>query len=220
MNLEQALERLDTIRDKDAFDDTDIDALKDLSEHHESEVRYFVAEALIGIKHPQAEGILIALLSDKNYLVRTNACDSLCTSRNSQTIEFLKKVIVKDKSGLVRHYAVLSIGDIAVSIKIDRQELLRFLERRLEREKNVHTQNAFFRTMFMLGDYDKLHCMLNQLSNTRYQNRIVAIKNLGEIAGRENKDKIVAELEKLNKIEKTYAVKSVLQETLDKLTQG
>ena len=221
MNLNRELDQLyiqiNDLRDKDFLDDKDIAALKRLAQHQDSGVRYDVAEILVNADAAQAEDILVPMLNDKDYLVRLNACDSLCISANPQVIELLKEIIARDKAGLVRFYAVLTIGDIALNINANRQELLEFLEQRLLCEKNMHTKIAFFRTMFLLGKEQYLQHLIEQLKTKNYRNRCATVKSLADIVNNSNKAEIVAALEELQKVEETVAVHSSLEQVLGDL---
>ena len=202
---------------KDGFDDNDIAALRRLSQHQDSEVRYYVAELLVNADATQAEDILVPMLDDKEYLVRVNACDSLCISSNPKVLELLKKVLIRDKSALVRHYAALSIGDIASKSEIKKEELLRFLEQRLHKEKTEHTKIAFFSTMFVLGEEKYFQYLLEQLKGVKYRNRCATVNTLAYIASVKNREEIITALEELKKTETTVAVNSTLDRVLNDL---
>jgi len=211
------LDQLYLLIDKGFLDDGDVETLRQLSQHEHNEIRANVAKALVNADPSKAENILLAMLNDKDYLVRTDVCDSLCFNSNPQVLEMLKKVAVKDKVGLVRHYAILTIGDIVLNINADKQELLQFLKQRLLVEKGKHTKIAFYRTMYALGDEKYLQCLINQLKSVRYQNRCATVNTLRGIVNDKNKADIVAALEDLSKTEKVVAVVSSIERALNEI---
>jgi len=219
MSLDKELDQLHLLMDKDFLNDEDIEILRYLSFHKNDEVRCNVAKALINADTEKAEQILLLLLDDKSYLVRADACDSLCFNSNPQVLVLLKKIVAKDRVGLVRSYAVMSIGDIALTINSDKQKLLLFLEQRLLVEKCKHTKISFFRTMYILGAEKYLRCLIEQLKNVRYQHRCATINALREVVTNENKSEIVEAFKELQKTEKTAAVKSSIERVLGEITQ-
>lgn len=72
-----------------------------------------VAETLVESSDEKGEQILLRLTKDHDWLVRTDACDSLCISESVDTYNLLKEIAKKDTSGLVRGYAILSLENIA-----------------------------------------------------------------------------------------------------------
>lgn len=103
-----------------------------LSNDKDYEVRAKVAEVLVAPNNSEADKILIKLLRDKDELVRVNACDSLCTSNSYDVINHLKDTILKDKSNLVKGYAILSLADIVIRLNNDLSEAIEFLKSTLQ----------------------------------------------------------------------------------------
>ena len=219
MCVDQELDQLDILRDRMCLTDDDIEMLNTLSTHDNKEIRYLVADLLCKADYTKADPILLSMLNDRDYLVRVNVCDSLRASRDEKLLETLKRVVVRDRSYLVRHYAVQSIGDIALNSNANKNELLNFLEQRLAYEKSEHTKIAFFRTMFLLGEQKYFKCILDQLHNAKYQIRCAAINTLADIANHDNMDRIIDALVRLDETEKTVAVASTISQALSDFEQ-
>jgi|LSQX01.1.fsa_nt_gb HEAT repeat protein len=213
-SFDEKLHILEEMDRFESFNETELEILLSFSQDDNEEVRAKVAELLVLSNSPVAEIILIRLLADKAELVRVNACDSLSNSSTPDIIKILKEIVLKDKSSLVRGYAALSIGDIAVNINYDIKELEAFFKRVLGKERVNWVKINVYRTLYLLGDKSYLNILINEVNNKYYRSRCVAINILGELTTSENLPFIRTALIERLKIEKTVAVRDKIEKFL------
>lgn len=218
-SLEERLDIIEKMGHSDKFTDDDFEILEYLSQDGKEEVRARVAEILVLSDSHEGEKILIKLLTDKDELVRVNACDSLCNSTSLEVINLLKERILKDKSILVKGYAALSIADIVSNTGYDKNELSKFLKDALEKQKVVWVKINFYKVLYMLGEESYLDKLLNELQNKLYRNRCAVVNVLSEIVSERNlgiiKTALIGRLEK----EKTIAVRSSIEKAIQSIDE-
>ena len=91
----KVLARLDDKAYEEEFDEDDYSILKELSYDKELTIRALVARILVDSSDEKGEEILLRLTNDKEWLVRTEACDSLGISESVTTYNILKKIAKK-----------------------------------------------------------------------------------------------------------------------------
>lgn len=114
----------------------------------------------------KAEQILLRLTKDKKWLVRADACDSLCISKSVETYNLLESMAKKDTSGCVREYAVLSLGEIANRIH-RKSELTKIVDdsnkdvilKALMEQKDIETIDSIISEIEeLIEDIESGHC--------------------------------------------------------------
>lgn len=213
-STDEKLDILESIGDSKNFSKFNMELLKRLSQDEEDQVRAKVAELLVLSDSPFSEEILINLLEDVDELVRVNACDSLSVSSSHNVINLLKSIILKDKSSLVRGYAALSIGDIAISISYDNKELEAFFITALLKERVKWVKINFYKVLYLLGDESYLNLLIHELENKSYKCRSLTVNTLSELISSKNSELIIKALTERLEIEKTVAVRSAIKKTL------
>lgn len=216
-SIDDKLDIIEAIASKKTFNENDIKVLDSFSHDRNSEVRARVAEILVLSNSVRTEEILVRLLKDKNVLVRTNACDSLCYSKSLEVFNLLKGIIYTDKSSLVKGYAILSMADIANNIKYNIKEFSCFLRCILKKEKVSRVKINIYTVLYKLGDKQFIDKLLNELNNRSYRNRCAVVNSLSEILINENKIMIKSALNERLKREKTIAVRNSIEKVLLKL---
>lgn len=186
----KVLARLDDKAYEEEFDEDDYSILKELSYDKELTIRALVARILVDSSDEKGEEILLRLTNDKEWLVRTEACDSLGISESVTTYNILKKIAKKDTSGYVRGYAIISLGDIAVKIHKE-NELIKFLEEMLMHEKTEFTKINIYAVLYNLGRKEYFDNLVSMLNSKKYQNRNSVVNSLNDIANEDNKDMII-----------------------------
>ena len=156
------------------------------------------------------------LAHDNDLFVRMEACDSLCNGKSLKTYKLLKNIGEKDTSGLVRGYAIASLGDVAIEIN-QQHDLIEFLKCRLLNEKVEFARIYIFSVLYSLGIEEYLANLLSMLNSKRYQNRQTVVENLSEIVNDSNKEVIRTTLIEHKKIETKCSVISEINEVLEQI---
>ena len=196
------------------IDKHDMKTLETISFSDEAYYRAMVAKLLVNSETKKSEEILLRLVRDKDSLVRTEACDSLYFSRSDSTYDILKKVARKDKNGMVRGYAIMSLYDIATQINRE-AELNELLQKRLSDEKVIFTRISIFTQLYKLGNDKYLEELIALIKTSRYQNRCAVVNSLDEIIDDSTRQKIIDALSEQRKRDKSFAVISTIDKILD-----
>lgn len=221
MNYKEKIEILDNLEcrlyDND-ITEKDFGILDSMSYDKDNYIRSIVAQILVDLEDKRGEDILIRLARDSDSLVRVEACDSLCISESITTYNFLKDIVMKDRNGMVRGYAVMSLGDI--SLKINKNnDLTVFLENILVNEKVIFTRINIYTVLYNIGNEEYLTELLSMINTRRYQNRCSVVNCLGDIINDSNKELIVKTLLQKKKNEKSIAVISTIDNMLNELVE-
>jgi len=208
---------IEDIRNNNHIGDNELGILKELSYDKDDEVRNGVAEIITDSDSALAQEILFRLMDDKDYLVRTNACDSLRTSKSPIALEVLKTKALKDSSSLVRGYATLSIADIIVNNGFDKQEFIELFSDRLKKEKIMWVKICIYRSLYLIGCREFLDSILTELDNRAYRNRCLVTHILADILTEENEDTIMKALLRRKEKENTSAVKRSIENILSSM---
>ena len=189
-----------------------------LSYDKEVFIRDLVAVILVESSDEKGEEILLRLTNDKDWLVRADACDSLCISESVTTYNLLKKIAKKDTSGYVRGYAILSLGDIADKINKE-DELLEYLEDRLKHEKVQFTKINIYAVLYNLGQKEYFDKLLSMINSKKYTNRCAVVVSLQEIANESNRDMIINLLLEHKKKETAMSVVYTINDAIKEIEE-
>ena len=217
--LELKLQLLNEIKKnvpkKNEFTKNELDLLTKFSFDDDINIKLEVAIILIDFNEERGEDILRRLSRDKNSLVRTYSCESLGFSKSISTYELLKKIILTDKNGMVRGYAILSLFDISERLKLN-SDLKEFLINIEKKEKVVFTKINIYKVLYQLTNNKKyLHLLILYLDTNKYQNRCVVVHCFAEIINNKNRDLIISALKNQNIKEKSFAVTSTIDNFLN-----
>ena len=179
--------------------------LEEISYDEDNQRRNLVARILIKSSSKEGEKILQRLAQDKDLWVRIEACDSLYNKESFTTYELLKDIAKEDTNGMVRGYAISSLGDVAVAL-CEQNDLIEFLEKRLLKEKVEFTKMYIYTVLYNLGRKKYLTDLLSMLNTKSYKNRCEVIERLSEIVNDSNKETIYMALLEHKKVEKTWVV--------------
>lgn len=213
LNIDQKLDLIEDIKNDDHIGNYELGILNTLSYDQDDEVRSSVAE-IIDFDSALAQEILFRLADDEDYLVRTNACDSLRNNKSPSALEVLKTKVIKDKSSLVRGYAALSMADIIVNNDYKKQEFIGFFSDRLKKEKIVWVKICIYRSLYLMGCQEFLDSILTELDNRAYRNRCLVTHILADILTAENEEIIRQALLRRKEKENTSAVMSSIENIL------
>ena len=214
----KVLARLDDKAYEEEFDEDDYSILKELSYDKELTIRAIVARILVDSSDEKGEEILLRLTNDKEWLVRTEACDSLGISESVTTYNLLKKIAKKDTSGYVRGYAILSLGDIADKINKE-DELLEYLEDRLKHEKVQFTKINICTVLYNLGRKEYFGKLLSMINSKKYTNRGAVVNCLKYIANESNRDMIINVLLEHKKKETAMSVIYTINDAIKEIEE-
>ena len=214
----KVLARLDDKAYEEEFDEDDYSILKELSYDKELTIRALVARILVDSSDEKGEEILLRLTNDKEWLVRTEACDSLGISESVTTYNILKKIAKKDTSGYVRGYAIFSLRDIAVKIHKE-NELIEYLEDRLKHEKVQFTKINICTVLYNLGRKEYFGKLLSMINSKKYTNRGAVVNCLKYIANESNRDMIINVLLEHKKKETAMSVIYTINDAIKEIEE-
>ena len=203
---------------EEELDEHDYSILNKLSYDKEVFIRDLVAVILVESSDEKGEEILLRLTNDKEWLVRADACDSLCISESVTTYNLLKKIAKKDTSGYVRGYAILSLGDIADKINKE-DELLEYLEDRLKHEKVQFTKIDIYAVLYNLGRKEYFDNLVSMLNSKKYLNRGSVVNILNYIANEDNRDMIIKVLLEHKKKETAMSVVYTINDVIKEIEE-
>ena len=214
----KVLARLDDKAYEEEVDEDDYSILKELSYDKELTIRALVARILVDSSDEKGEEILLRLTNDKEWLVRTEACDSLGISESVTTYNILKKIAKKDTSGYVRGYAIISLGDIAVKIHKE-NELIKFLEEMLMHEKTEFTKINIYTVLYNLGQKEYFDKLLSMTNSKKYSNKCAVVNSLKDIANESNRDMIINILLEYKEKETARSVSYTIDDAIKKIEE-
>lgn len=191
--------------ENNGIDSKELHKLEEISYDKDSDRRNLVARILMNTSSKEGEKILQRLAHDKDLWVRIEACDSLYNKESFATYELLKHIAKKDTNGMVRGYAISSLGDVAVALH-QQNDVIEFLEKRLLKETVEFTKMYIYTVLYNLGKKKYLTDLLSMLNTKRYKNRCEVIDRLIEVINDSNKETIYTALLEHKKIEKTWVV--------------
>lgn len=191
--------------ENNGIDSKELHKLEEISYDKDSDRRNLVARILMNTSSKEGEKILQRLAKDKDLWVRIEACDSLYNKESFATYELLKHIAKKDTNGMVRGYAISSLGDVAVALH-QQNDVIEFLEKRLLKETVEFTKMYIYTVLYNLGKKKYLTDLLSMLNTKRYKNRCEVIDRLIEVINDSNKETIYTALLEHKKIEKTWVV--------------
>lgn len=209
----------DNVEFNDRFSDEEFSILELYSKEKNYIIRSEVARILVNSTCKRDEMILLKLSRDKNSLVRAEACDSLSISRSKRVAEVLVRTLKKDQSGMVRAYAIHSLGNISKRLHIE-MDIKHEIKQMLRKEKSNLVKISAFKVLYSLEDKESFSFLINKLKAKKYQNRCAVINCLEEISSegnREINDIIRATLISHLEIEKNEKVVSIIENLLEKL---
>ncbi|WP_179218633.1 HEAT repeat domain-containing protein [Saccharibacillus sp. O23] len=160
------------------------------SHDSESLIRCEAAAALGIDRCGEGERILIRLTDDPNHLVRTEACESLAWYESEKVLRVLERKIRRDRSVMVRAYAVSVYGDVVQALGRSREEAAVFLESRLLRERSSWGRLAWAEVLYKFGRETYLNELLNGLELPDLSSRCMAGNGLREVVNVGNCRKI------------------------------
>ncbi len=214
-NKNEILNKLEIMKDKNNYNNSDITFLEELIQIGDTEIRYEVAEVLSGKNEIEINKIFLELLNDENELVRINASDSVYNCTSNQIIDKLKDIILNDKY-LVRGYAILSICDIANKCE-RKEEILNFIESRLKVEKSKWVKATIYSSLYLLNNENKyIILLLNLLDESNYKIRCMVLNRISELLNKKNYLIVKEKLENRMKVEDSVAVRSSIINILNK----
>jgi hypothetical protein len=215
MNIRTIYKNLNVLQKKDVLDSNDVLFLKLLSTHSDEDIRWYVSKLLVKDNSKMSEDILMGMTSDIDDLVRANACDSLCISKNINIVNLLKNIVRKDKNSIVRSYAVLSMGDVSLNLDKSKCETISFLKDRLKVERVINVKISIYRSLCLLGAEEYLGYLLHELNGMKYQNRCAVINALFDLVNEKNNRRIKKAVLSRKKAEKSNAVLSSIESLLE-----
>ena len=138
----------------------------------------------------------------------------LVNSESEEGEEILLKLThEKDRIGLVRGYATISLSDISEGLNMQ-SDTIEFLESRLDVEKVVFVRINLYTALYKMGKKEYLKQLVQLFDVPRYQNRGAVANSLGEILDESNEEEIFKILLEHKKTEKSYLVVSIIENVI------
>lgn len=194
--------------------------IKEFSTDHEYSLRSWAAQQLVDYSGEEAKNILLRLTRDKDYLVRTEAYDSLSAFPYEDVAQALKRAITHERSGLARGYAIMSWAVVKFEMDAVAKEDIQFLKKRRKAERSYHCILDCCYALYILGDKSALKGMLFFLNSKNYQNRCGAINLLRLIFDDDNKEQITDAIVQLLSKEEWVSVRGSAERFLQELRGG
>jgi len=158
------------------------------------------------------------LAKNKSAQVRAEACQLLSRGQESKSIETLFRTAQKDKSPLVKGYAVLALTDLALRGQPERAgEIMEFFIARYEFEPNDWVRTILLEGMVRLGDLNRYVDLEAGLYHSEYRIRLMTAAAMGVLSQRypELWPGIEDSLRAAGRKEKHPAVKEKIGQLLD-----
>ena len=131
-----------------------------------------------------------------------------------EVYEALKGIASKDSVGMVRGYAIVALGDVAVEINKEK-EATKFLKNLLKREKTDFAIIDIWAVLYCLGEERWLSYLLEKIDSSKSSERCEVANCLYGIVDEENKEQIKTILQKRREIEKSEEVIESIEEVLN-----
>ena len=141
-------------------------------------------------------------------------CNALSNSDSLEVYEALKGIASKDSVGMVRGYAIVALGDVAVEINKEK-EATKFLKNLLKREKTDFAIIDIWAVLYCLGEERWLSYLLEKIDSSKSSERCEVANCLYGIVDEENKEQIKTILQKRREIEKSEEVIESIEEVLN-----
>ena len=198
------------------FTKEELDILEVFSKDSDEDIRSDVAKLLVNFTDKRGEGILLELAKDTDYLVCTEACDSLSQSSSYSTQKFLMKIVSEDNDKLLKGYAINSIGEISIKLN-NSEEIIDYLEGILKDEEVVFIKINILKSLCLLGREVYINNLIELLDTENYQNRCAVLHSLEEVITDKNMELVYDALKRRRNIEKEYAVTSSIDNIMENM---
>jgi len=168
------------------------------------------------IAHDEIKKIFIDMTRCENPLVRCTACESLRHIYSIDTVFLLMEILKKEKTSTVRTYVLSSLCYIVKVGRVSIDDFLPELKVMYSKEKANEVIIGYCALFFVCGkDIQYLNMVSNYLSHKNYHIRCNAINFLYEMSDDNCKVMIINKFKKIQQIEKTGAVRSLLSKYLE-----
>lgn len=212
VNYENAGEELLALLDKEHLSARDVAELGKILPRCEEELRQSIAESLINADPEEAWPLLQQLAEDDDWLVRTEACQSMGESDSESAAELLLDRIRRDPVETVQVYAVLALGEILARRGMEeRKRWTGALEELEETSQSQRFRMALCEALYRAEPQeDRLAVLLEGLQSEDYTIRCSALNGLAAVLTGENSSLIRSQVLQLKESEPTPAVRSTI----------
>lgn len=207
MTTEEKINLLNEYDNIPVLTDEHFSILNEFSYDKDSNVRSIVASLLVDFINERSKDILLRLAQDEDYLVRTEAYDSLAVFPFTDVASFLESAMKTEGNNIARSYAILSWTDVSLSLHHDMSESIDSLKKLKHNEISTHCNLSYCYALYMFGQVETLDEILFFLKNGDYHIRCATIALLDEIIDETNEKRIKDSIAILLSAENTVAVK-------------
>lgn len=211
------LESLEEYED-DLISSYDIGQLQKLAVDKSSDIRSDVASILVKFINDQTKEIIINLMGDRDTLVRTEATDSASVFCYEDIYQMLSNRMIYDSYYLVRGYAIKSLTKVGVSINKDTNQMVELVRLMLSNEKNRFCKLCIFEALYVLGDKQCIHDIINIYKSKNYRTRCATVMVLQNILSAENRHLIDEFVDSISKEKEVPAVEGCINNLVQALT--
>ncbi len=212
LTYDAAGEELLSLLDKESLTARDVAALAGTLPHCDGDLRQRIAESLINADPEEAWPLLKRLSDDGEWLVRTEACQTLGDNDGEAAAELLLDRAAHDPEELVQVYALHSLGELLERGGPKKRARLTEALLAMEREEKSPRLRLALQEALYRGDRGeaRLGEILQALKSPDYTLRCSALNSLEILLTPENREPIYQEILRLKKTEPTPAVQSAI----------
>ena len=183
--LEELLNRIKVHDYQYTVNSEELKFLAELSKHKYNYVRAEVADILGYIKNTsETEKLLIEMLSDKNWLVRADAAESLGKKAEKQeAILELCKQIDKDDDVIAMEYMIKAIADIVLGCNLDKLKYIEILKSIKTKHKYYKLQHSCVSSLCKLGEmqyFSEYEKDIRSSNSHKVESVLVNLRNMVE----------------------------------------
>ena len=167
--------------------------------------------------NPKIEQVIIEMLNDRNYMVRSDACELLYHSESPQVLTQLMKRLRKERSSLVRMYLLDAIRSSCHSLPLQDDEKLLLLQmyKREKAARVIIQYDALFYVLFHDAQY--IQNALQYLNDDDYHIRCIVIQTLSAVLDSAATEIVLHAYLKRKEEETSYAVISILDKEIQRI---
>lgn len=218
MTVREKINLIDSLADIEEPDSIHFEILRTNITDQNNFVRSRCAYMLRKFRNEESLCLLVALCSDADAFVRTEAYDTLSFFPCKRVERLLYMAVSNDSAEQSRCYAILSWCDVIHSMHRNYDGDIQFLTDILRTEKSERCRLYCYCGMYRLGYAEVLPEILGFIKSENYTVRCSVANQLSEMARREDKDMIMTAVDGCLRAEETMAVKSSMQKLVSVLS--
>lgn len=211
MTVREKINLIDSLADIEEPDSVHFEILRKYVTDKSNFIRSRCAYMLRKFRNEESLSLLVALCSDTDAFVRTEAYDTLAFFPCKRVERLLYMAVSNDSAEQSRCYAILSWCYVIKSMHCNYDNDMQFLKGILRTEKSERCRLYCYCGMYRFGYVKVLPEILGFIKSRNYTVRCSVANQLSEMARREDKNIIMTAVDSCLLAEETIAVKSSMQ---------